>query len=106
MDDLDTFIDRKEYCSLLVLLALVTGSPGLSVPMVRSFLDGEAVDLQSFLQEAKYPADEDGWGVLAGKIVAVQGGTITASDFRRWLPVVGRFSFRPGLADAAGPPET
>jgi len=46
------------------------------------------------------PDGAEGLGILSRKVSGVEGMTLAAADVQRWLPVVGRFSFQPGLAEA------
>lgn len=86
-----------DYQPLLTLLALVTTSPALSAAIVEAFIDSGAADLLAFLQDRHAPQSAAG---LARKVAAMPGMKLPAAAVRRWLPVVGRFSFQPGLDDA------
>jgi hypothetical protein len=92
--------DSDDYQPLLILLALVIGTPGLSAATVRSFIDSGAPDLLTFLQGMNDPESAEVLDVFPRKVVAVKGMTLAASDVQRWLAVVGRFSFQTGLAEA------
>jgi hypothetical protein len=88
-----------DYQPLLTLLALVTASPALPAAIVEAFIDSGAGDLLAFLQDKHAPESVAG---LARKVTAMPGMKLPAADVRRWLPVVGRFSFQPGLDEALG----
>jgi hypothetical protein len=105
VDQVGAFIASAEYRPPLLLLALVTGSPGLSPPMVRLLLASGEPDLRSYLSVLKKRGPEDEgtvcWREVSRLLDRLAGETLTVADMTRWLPVVGRFSFRPGLAQAA-----
>lgn len=86
-----------DYQPLLILLALVTASPALSAAIVAAFIDSGAADLLAFLQDRHAPESVAG---LARKVAAMPGMKLPAAAVQRWLPVVSRFSFQPGLDDA------
>jgi hypothetical protein len=96
---LNNLEDSDEYQPLLILLALVIGTPGLSAAMVRSFISSGAPDLLTFLREMNDLESVVGSDILARKVARITEMTVTTSDVRRWLPVVARFSFQPGLAE-------
>jgi hypothetical protein len=104
VDDVPDFLTRKEYEPLLILLALVTRSPGLTAPMIRSLLASQAGDLSSFLRDLDPVTDDEGtegWRRLAAELAEIAADRVTAHDVRQWMPAVSRFSFRPGLLAAA-----
>ncbi len=87
-----------DYQPLLILLAPVTASPTLSAAIVEAFIDSGTADLLAFLLDKHAPESVAG---LARKVAAIPGMKLPAAAVRRWLPVVGRFSFQPGLLDDA-----
>jgi hypothetical protein len=99
--DVPEYLREKRYETVLVLLALITGSPGLTEPMVRSLLASSATDLPSFLQQLDRASTDDAardWARLSERMAEIPAGSVTSAKLRRWLPAVSRFSFQPGLA--------
>ena len=102
IDDVPTFLEHEEYRPLLLLLALVTTSHGLSLAVAGSLLDHANLTLGAYLEQVGVE-DETGFTgrrPLAEKLRRIDFGEVLVSDVTRWLPVVGRFSFSPGLAEA------
>lgn len=110
--DVVKFLGEAGYEPVLILLALITGSPGLTAPMARSLLAAAHPDLQSFLASLDADAADEAcrdWLRLRGDLERVPIQSVTTDAVRQWLPVVGRFSFHPGLttpADEAGQAST
>jgi hypothetical protein len=105
VEDVPQFLERSGYEPLLVLLALVTSSPGLTASMVRSVLGSGEPDLPSFLDnlDAADDADNLGWMRVRDDLSRCPCGSVTVTVMRQWLPVVSRFSFQPGLARLGAP---
>jgi len=55
VDDVPTFLAAEDYKPLLVLLALVTSTFGLTAAMVRTLLDSGARDLPTYLKRFSTP---------------------------------------------------
>jgi len=105
VEDVPQFLERSLYEPLLVLLALVTSSPGLTAPMVRTLLDSREPDLPSFLKNLDAAGDvgSRGWMRLRDDLSQCPIGSVTPGEIRKWLPIVSRFSFQPGLAQLSVP---
>ncbi|MGD0608561.1 MAG: P-loop NTPase fold protein [Streptosporangiaceae bacterium] len=104
VDDVPGFLQLKEYEPVLVLLALVVGSPGLTAPMVRSLLTSASPSLTAFLAELDAHREDEStmaWLRLKADLARVPADAVTAAAAKRWLPTVSRFSFRPGLVAVA-----
>ena len=104
VSDVARFLYKREYEPLLVLLAFVVSSPGLTAPMVRSLFASSSADLPSFFAKLDANSDDEttlGWLRLRDDLGNAPIGSVTAATVRQWLPTVSRFSFRPGLVMAA-----
>jgi len=104
VSDVARFLSGREYEPLLVLLAFVISSPGLTTPMVRSLFNSSSADLPSFFANLAVDSNDEatlGWLRLKYDLGNAPIGSVTAAAVQQWLPTVSRFSFRPGLAMAA-----
>jgi hypothetical protein len=101
VDDIPAFLAAKDYQPLLVLLALVTSTFGLTAPMVRALLDSGAADLPTYLEKLRLSARDEGsrgWLQLRPDLQQIPTDCVTVDAVDRWLPVVSRFSFQSGLS--------
>jgi KAP family P-loop domain/PLD-like domain len=104
VEDVPQFLEHAAYEPLLVLLALVTSSPGLTASMIRSLLSSTASDLPTFLNKLDAADDgSHGWIRVRDDLSRCPCGSVTLEAIRKWLPVVSRFSFQPGLAQLSAP---
>ena len=105
VEDVPYFLEHSVYEPLLVLLALVTSSPGLTASITRSLFDSGEPDLRSFLNklDAADDVERPGWMRLRDDLGRCPISGITIEAIRKWLPVVSRFSFQPGLAQFSAP---
>jgi hypothetical protein len=108
VEDVPAFLAAEDYKPLLVLLALVTSTFGLTAAMVRTLLDSGAPDLPTYLEQLQPSAREEqpsaqdegsrGWQRLQPDLQQVLTDSVTVEAVRRWLPIVSRFSFQSGLS--------
>ena len=105
VEDVPYFLENSVYEPLLVLLALVTSSPGLTASMTQSLLRSGEPDLRSFLNklDAADDVERRGWMRLRDDLDRCPIGGVTTEAIRKWLPIVSRFSFQPGLAQFSAP---
>ncbi len=59
VEDVPAFLAAEDYKPLLVLLALVTSTFGLTAPMVRTLLDSRAPDLPTYLEQLQASARDE-----------------------------------------------
>lgn len=104
VDDIHAYLADHQYRPLLILLALITGSPGLSAEMIELYLATDFQNLKTFITQLdKNTSDmtEIEWLRVTGDLLQVPCQFVTRETIMRWLPVVGRYSFHSGLAAAA-----
>jgi hypothetical protein len=103
IDDISTFLADHQYRPLLILLALTTGFTGLSAEMIELYFTTDFDDLKKFIDQVdantSSTAGRD-WLRVREDLLQVPCQFVTKEAILRWLPVVGRYSFRPGLAAA------
>src|SRR5262245_45035061 len=94
-----SFVDDAAYEPLLVLLALITSSPELPEPMACSLLASNEPNLPSFFSSLDAADDSSrGWIALRDDQSRCPCSSLTPEAIQKWLPVVSRLSFQPGLA--------
>ncbi len=108
VDDVPAFLTAEDYKPLLVLLALVTSTFGLTAAMVRTLLESGAPDLPTYLEQLQASARDEqpsaqddgsrGWQRLQPDLQQVLTDCVTVEAVNRWLPIVSRFSFQSGLS--------
>jgi hypothetical protein len=107
IDDVPGYLSRHEYEPVLLLLALVTTPPGLSVAMAESLFASGQSTLSDYLKRLPDIAGPlaPQWATIRERLGALDSG-FQIAELRRWLQVVGRFSFSLGLVEAAERQET
>jgi len=99
VDDVDTFLDRREYAPVLVLLALMTGTAGLTDEMVRELALMSEPNFAVFLFPPSTPGREPspepraGWEEVAQACDQLPTGMLTPEVIRDWMERVARYSF-------------
>jgi hypothetical protein len=101
--DLDT--GTGDYKVILILLAIVSGFPGLATPLIEALMDADPeLTWSSFVDEllAREPvgkAQVEDWGRMARALDAVRRNAQipdNLSTYREWVLRVARFSFAAG----------
>lgn len=99
VDDVDDFLERREYKPVLVLLALMTGTVGLTDERVLELASMTETDFATFLfpPSAETGANErgprTGWQEVASACDRLPTETLTPAVIKAWLPRVARYSF-------------
>jgi hypothetical protein len=99
VDDVDDFLARREYEPVLVLLALMTGTVGLTDERVLELASMTETDFAKFLFPLYEVAGEDerrpreGWHEVVSACDKLPTETLTPAVIRDWLPRVARYSF-------------
>ncbi|SRR6266487_759215 len=103
--DIPAFLADHQYRPLLILLALTTDSPGLSAEMIKLYFTTDFRDLKKFITQLDTNTSDVAareWLRVREDLLKVPCQFVTKETILHWLPVVGRYSFHPGLATAAG----
>ena len=99
VDDVDDFLKRREYEPVLVLLALMTGTVGLTDEKVLELASMTETDFATFLfpPPAEGGANDrrprPGWHEVASACGKLPTETLTPAVIKDWLPRVARYSF-------------
>ncbi|CAN7243323.1 KAP family P-loop NTPase fold protein [Knoellia sp. LjRoot47] len=99
VDDVDAFLERKEYEPVLVLLALMTGTARLDDGMVRDLRAMEEPNLERFLAGLPEPSSRGekdayaGWRLVRAACDALPTEKLTPQLVDTWMPLVARYSF-------------
>jgi hypothetical protein len=99
VDDVDDFLKRREYKPVLVLLALMTGTVGLTDERVLQLASMTETDFATFLfpppavGEANDRRPRPGWHDVASACDQLPTETLTPAVIKSWLPRVARYSF-------------
>jgi hypothetical protein len=104
VDDVPAFLANHQYRPLLILLGLTTGSPGLSAEMIELCFTTDFHDLKEFITQLDIDSSDAAareWLSVKEELLHVPCQLVTKEAILRWLPMVGRYSFHPGLATAA-----
>ncbi|MFW5473062.1 KAP family P-loop NTPase fold protein [Knoellia sp. CPCC 206450] len=110
VDDVDAFLDRKEYAPVLVLLALMTGTVQLSDGKVDELAGMREGTFAEFLTPASdaggkaYAAARRGWEDVAAACAGLPTETLTPEILRTWMPKVARYSFHHVQVEASSQP--
>ena len=108
VDDVDGFLERREYEPVLLLLALMTGTVGLSDDQIREMAAMTEADFATFLtpprgsDSAGSTAPRPGWERIAAACTGLPTASLTSGVVRDWLPRVARYSFHPVTVPADG----
>lgn len=104
-DELSSFLggDRKtpSYPAVLLLLAILNGSPSLATELFKGLVQATSKDtLKRFVNTLEKDSSRTGtsewqrfFGILT-PFVQEWGGSLTVGDFQEWAPRVARYSFR------------
>ncbi|WP_404386482.1 hypothetical protein LL946_07890 [Knoellia locipacati] len=101
VDDVDGFLERREFEPVLLLLALMTGTVGLSDDQIREVASMTETDFATFLNPPTGAEPEAstlpraGWERVAAACTGLPMSTLTPVLIREWLPRVARYSFHP-----------
>ncbi|GAB3598501.1 hypothetical protein GCM10027446_29000 [Angustibacter peucedani] len=101
VQDLDAFVGEQQYRPLMLLLALVTSSPGLTADMAHDLVTSGAPHLEAHLRRLNPGSTSPttkAWAAQREALATLPCECVTPEALRRWLPLVSRFSFQTGLA--------
>lgn len=99
VDDVDDFLERREYRAVLVLLALMTGTVGLTDERVLELASMTEPDFATFLfpppvvSGANERSPRAGWHEVASACDKLPTEALTPAVVKDWLPRVARYSF-------------
>ncbi|WP_147063445.1 KAP family P-loop NTPase fold protein [Knoellia locipacati] len=99
VDDVDAFLERREYEPVLVLLALMTGTARLDDGMLRQLKAMGQPNLARFLEglPKRPPADQKdpyaGWRPVSVACATLPAEKLTPELIDHWMPRVARYSF-------------
>ena len=92
VDDVATFLGSEEYRSVLILLALMTGTAPLTEGMIGELRSMNEATFELFLESR---AEVDGWQQIASACEDLPTATLTPAVIAAWLSKVARYSFHP-----------
>ncbi|GAA3620950.1 KAP family P-loop NTPase fold protein [Microlunatus ginsengisoli] len=100
--DVDSFLDRKDFRPVLILLALLTGTVPVSDPMIlelRSMTDANFADFLDSTQTGRESSPRRDlsadWKPVVSACADLPTASVTPEIIATWLPKVGRYSFHP-----------
>ena len=92
VDDVEAFLADEEYRSVLILLALMTGTAPLTEPMIAELRSMYEATFELFLESR---AKVDGWQQIASACQELPTATLTPAVIATWMSKVARYSFHP-----------
>ena len=92
VDDVEAFLGSQEYKSVLILLALMTGTAPITDQMIDELGSMSETTFERFLGTR---AQVDPWQQIASACKDLPTATLTPEIIETWLPRVARYSFHP-----------
>ena len=93
VDDVEAFLAGEEYRSVLILLALMTGTAPLTEQMIGELRSMDEATFELFAR-SRGP-EVDGWQQIASACEDLPTATLTPAVIADWLSKVARYSFHP-----------